>query len=154
MSVATAERREVRREGYVPGSFPEIAPEHERLAAEVRAMALHEERVAVASEREAAKRTDAQAVLEQVYNFAGADGSTVALSGVEATERAYADYRTALETLVHAHESLVHIAPGVRAAVRTLGEGVAPEPLSVRTSLDHELRNLRARASAALAGDI
>jgi hypothetical protein len=153
MSTATAERRASRRD-YVPGSHPEIAPEHERLAAELAAIERAEQAAVLAADHTAAKIATAQETLAHAWSFNGEK-----LSGFDALERGYSDYIEALEALAGAAEVLGHIGPDIRHAHRVLAdagliEGAAPEPISVRASLSFELRNLRERAFRATAGDL
>lgn len=153
MSTATAERRDARREGYVPGhEIPERV--RQSWAAEI-ATDQRDREIAVAKiDRTEEKRADAQAVLEHVYTFHESDGSTVSLAGVEACERSYTDLFEAMRVLTSTFAVVAHIAPDVRAAMHTLGDvGAAPATIATRTAHDRELKTIREAAFAACAQD-
>ena len=125
-----------RNRGRVDESYGSLTPladaiERERIEAE-KALIIDTSKAEHAAEKVAA----AEAVLD-----------------IESVEKAYTEYIAACEALVIAFATLENLIPTQRSAARTLGVKF-PEPMSVRSSHDHEMKVLREQAFAAGFGDV
>ncbi len=129
------------------------ALEAERIASE-RAAALVDANIA----HNAAKVEQAREMLATAHTFTlgvDADGNSITetLTGTAAVEKAYDLYLDALRSVVIAYDTLGDILPVQRHAARIL-ELPFPEPMSVRSTRDHNIKQLRESAFYSTSGDI